>query len=455
MSNYFERFCMSFPSKTGFAGKAGKTLLGVALLGSLALTACSSPASSTQPTSEPVSSAAPTAMATPSIQGIEFNSDSFDSSKQASFSVNRNDNDLVLSDGVVSFEAGDGGKIALSYIPYKTQKEAWKYKSDEVLTDSKANLMRWKDKSYIVLHGMSGTVETANGLSSEKTTTTEIVIVLDLESGAAVNTLKGDTTSTTGGLNQSGLDTLYLINDETIPDVKTGTATVPSGLYDTEPFMVGLVYGTKNGQTVKLVDPLTGKEIATDTKKNQHYNEAGFWKASETYSAKSFGYDGGNIEAVFGNYMLVSNEKRATSGNYTEYRLVNTVTKEVSPPSACVSQAKDAGIGMRFSPDFRYVNFYGKNVFDTKTGASYCTQPANHPEIRPFVASLVDNEGNMYGTADKDYLKVNIADTSKTQKWSDGASYNEVPVSVTTENSLVLKRNDGETQTFFVLPEKK
>lgn len=450
---------MSFLSKSSFSGKAGKAALGVALLSSLALSACSSPAASSEPAASQPSVSSPSTSATPSIQPAEFTSDTFDSSKQTAFSMKKNDKDLVLSDGIVAVESGDGGKTVVSYTPYENAKGAWKHTSDVPFVGPKTNLMRWKDKSYIVLHGLTETTEAANGLSSEKSTATEVVVVLDLETGAVANTLKGDTTATTGGMNQSGFDTLYLINDETIPEAGTAKAMVPAGLYDTEPFMVGLVYGTKGGATVKLVDPLTGKEIATDTNKNQHYNESGFWKASETYNAKAFGYDGGNVEAVFGNYMLVSNDKPSTktSDFYTEYRLVNTVTKEVSPPTACERQGQDVNIGMRFSPDFRYVNFYGKNVFDTKTGKSYCTKPANHPEIRPFVVSFVDNDGNMYGTADKDYLKVNIADTTKTQKWNTSGDnlFDTVPRTVTSENSLVLHRNNGSTQTFFVIPEKK
>lgn len=447
---------MSFLSQSSFLGKAGKAVLGVGLLSSLALSACSSPAASSEPAASQPSVSSPFASAAPSIQPAEFTSDTFDSSKQTAFSMKKNDKDLVLSDGIVAVESGDGGKTVVSYTPYENAKGAWKHTSDVPFVGPKTNLMRWKDKSYIVLHGLTETTEAASGLSSEKSTATEVVVVLDLETGAVANTLKGDTTSATGGINQSGFDTLHLINDETLPNPETGRATIPAGLYDTEPFMVGLVYGNTSG-VVKLIDPLTGKEIATDVKKNQHYNEAGFWKASETYNAKAFGYDGGNVEAVFGNYMLVSNDKPSTktSDSYTEYRLVNTVTKEVSPPTACERQGQDIGIGMRFSPDFRYVNFYGKNVFDTKTGKSYCTKPANHPEIRPFVVSLLDNDGNMYGIADnKDYLKVNIADTSKTQKWSD-VNPNDKVVGVTSKNSLVLNRMEGSTQTFFVLPEKK
>lgn len=449
---------MSFFSKPSISGKMSKAVLGVALLSSLALSACSSPAT-TAPTDQPSassSSAPSSASASPSssIQPADFKSESFDSSKQKSFEVNWSKTNLILADGVVAVESPNDDKTKLTYTPFESPESAWTYTSEVPLTEAKANLMRWKDKSYIVLHGMTGTTQAASGLNSAKTTSTEVVIVLEQETGKVANTLKGDTTSTTGGVSQSGYGTPKLINDKTVPDLETGRATIPDGLYDTEPYMVGLVYGANTGHQVTLVDPLTGKAVAEDTNQYQHYNEAGFWKASQTYSAKSVGAPEGDIDAVFGNYMVVSNKKSGTGPSSTEFRLVNTVTKEVSAPVECADDRKDVNVGLRFSPDFRYVNDYGRLVIDTKTGKAYC-QPAGHPEVRPFTVSFVDNDGNMYGAAEKDYLKVNIADTSKSQQWTDGNTYNNVPVNVTSKGSLVIQRSDAGKHIFTVIQPKK
>lgn len=442
---------------------AGKTILGVVVLGSLALTGCSAPASNTSDSSSSASqpSDSPSTSATPSpavsSRNIEFNSNSFDSSKQKSFTAKWSEASFATSNGAVSVQSGSDGKAQLTYTPYDNPESLWTYTSDTPITEPKANLMRWKGKSYIVLHGMTTTAQAASGLNSGTESSAEIVIILEMETGKVANTIKGGTISTTGGQTTSGYGTPKLINDKTIPDLETGRATIPAGLYDTEPYMVGLVYGAgESAQPVTLVDPLTGKVIATDTKQNQHYNEAGFWKYSETYSGKSFGVGEGNLDAVFGNYMIVTNQKAGKGGNvsYTEFRLVNTVTKEVSAPSACADDRKDANIGMRFSPDFRYVNAYGRIVIDTQTGKAYC-QPAGHPEVRAFNVSFVDNDGNMYGQADKDYLKVNIADTSKTQQWTDGKFYSDRPIDVTSKNSLVLSGGEATNRNFTVIPEKK
>jgi hypothetical protein len=419
---------MSSLPRVGIARKSSVVLLGATLVGSFLLTACSS-AATTAPSADS-SSAQPSSTAAPTV------------SNETPLTVIFNEYNLFLSSGVVGFGKGDGDKTVLTYTPYENSSGEWKYTSDVILDKGgKINLMRWKDKSYVVLHGTNVNIEPALGLQAEKQTRMELIVVLDPETGKVVNTIKGDATTITGGLITGNPRPLSLINDELVKDPKKEIAHPPAGLSDEQPFMNGLVFG--DGETTNLVDPLTGKIIATDTNHTQRVNDSGFYKVSEVFPAKNFGYEGTNLEAVFGNYLLVRNDKPRTSNSapvISEYRLVNSVTKEVSPPSECIAAdtLKNLSVGVNYSPDFRYVNFYGTTVFDTKTGKSFCSKPANQPDIRPFVVSYVDNNGNMYGVAGSDTLKVNINDTSKTAKWevSDPGALDAV---ITDKGSLLSK----------------
>lgn len=445
---------MSLSPKAGFARKAGTMILGVGLLSSLLLTACS-PAAQTNDSAPNPTAVSAAATPSPTVIAYELKSAVFDESKQTSITVKSDPRNLYLGTGVVALETDDKTVTTVTYTPYDEPDKKWTYTSELPLDKGgKANLMRWKDKSYIVFHGLNHTKEAATGLNAEKATETEIVVVLDLETGKVANTIKGETTETTGGIITSGVfDTLYLINDETVPDPDTGDITIPQALTDEAQFMTGLVYGTKNGQTAKLVDPLTGQDIATDTNRFQHYNEAGFFKLSETFNAKNYGYQGTNLKDVVGNYMLVSNDKPQTASNsqvVTEYRLVNTVTKEVFPEIACIAQHPLQPV--TYSPNFRYLNFHGTVAFDTKTGASYCMSPAGKPEVRPFRIGLIDNEGNMYGSAGSEYLKVNIADTSKSAKWAEKETVEPI---ITDKGSLVTTLDIGaDGRTLVVIPAK-
>lgn len=443
----FERFFMFSFSKNGAFRKSGAALVGVAVLGSLMLTACS-PAAQTND-SAPNPTAAP-ATSTSAAPAMEFQSETFDESKQSSFIIKTDDRNRYLSNGVVTVEGKGDEKLKFTLTPYENPNDKWEYTTETPLKDGKADLMRWKDKSYLVVDGVSVVKEASSGLAAEKSTETEIVVVLDVMTGKVVNTIKGNPKEIVGGMVQSD-------NTKALKLVNNGVVTSSN----TTPLMTGLVFG--NGAITKLVDPLTGQEVATDTEQLQHYNEAGFYKLSDVFPAKNYGYEGTNLVAESGNYILVSNNPRNTNiqGSVAEYRLVNTLTKEVSPEILCVPQTKRNANGtvsgnvITYSPDFRYVNFFENTVFDTKTGKSFCTQPAGKPEVRPFVVTHINNNGDMFGatTSGNDLLKVSLADSSaKAQNWAPNTNQDSI---ITDKGSLVVKiSKTSSEQQLVVLPAK-
>lgn len=423
-------------SKTGLFRKSGTALLGVALLGSLMLTACAPSAKTNDTAPNPTAAAT-----TEAPQGItSFQSDAFDLSKQVSIdapsagSENRTGPEIFLASGVILKGKSDGGKTVLTYTPYESAEGAWSYEPD--FNVGGVSLMRWKDKSYAVVDGSINTESEASGLSAAKKTTTENVVILDITNGKVVNTLK-NTAHEVGDMS----DTSRYSLSSTKEDASNKGASDPEWV--SQPFRVGLVYKNASGNGKdKLVDPLTGDTIATDKtdRKGALNNETGFYIRSTTDA--SFNYVT-KVEATFGNYALVATkqpEVRSKSGSYVQnskYSLMNTVSNTVVSEMSCADGTH--ALDTVYSPDFRYVSFLGNYVFDTKTGKSFCTTPMNNLDVRQFVVSAIDNNGLMYGTADREYLRISLADNTKIETLLAGESYGtKLPLLITDKGSALF-----------------
>lgn len=435
---------MSSFSKPGFASKAGKVAIGFAVLSALTLSACSAPAPvSNDGKSDPASSSSASASAAPQFDG--FKSDAFDLSKQVSVSMADQTSVILLGNGAVAQKAADG-KTSVVFTPYEDKDKAWTYDPSTPAT-LVTNLMRWKGKSYIVVLETVKESAPANGMQAAKDTTTENAVVLDATDGKVVNTVKGQPLES----NQNYSDT----DNYSLTNIIRKDAT-PQDTEFARPFMVGLVYSTFRGK-VKLVDPLTGATVATDDLHGNGYakpnNESDF-----ITDIKSTDYVTGNerlMKGIFGNYALydqyISSEN--TGGvSYDTFTLVNTVTgKVVSAPMKCaaapsgLNSQKDAPV---YSPDFRYVKFAGNYVFDTQTGKSFCDTPKENPQMRRFPVAALDNAGNMYGLAQRDYLRVNLADITKPNILLGNVSLteNQQPVLITDKGSAVFWLDNSHTQ---------
>jgi hypothetical protein len=263
-----------------------------------------------------------------------------------------------------------------------------------------------------------------------------------------VVTLKGDE-SEVGAAPDS---TFYLevssILDSTAGDTKYVEST----------FLTGLVF--KNGEgKYRLVDPTSGATVATGERNLSApmlNNEAGFYQ----YDNTDYGITPAKpqAKATFGNYALLATaqpEYQTKTGSYVKnstYSLVDTVTKKT------VSEMKCADGGMpqetSYSPDFRYVSFFGNYVFDTKTGKSFCTIPVGKEDVRKFYVTDVDNAGSMYGFADTEYLRISLEDNSKIETLlPDFSSQNELPVRITDKGSAVFFSEQSE-DTLVSVPAK-
>lgn len=437
---------MSSPQKTGLAHKTGTVIVGAALLSSLMLTACGSPASTTADSNSKPSASA----AAESPKGtVSLKSDAFDMSKQTAIDAKNGTKSILLDNGAIS-TGSDGDKLAVVLTPYEGKDGAWKYTSDVAFaerTNNYVELMRWKDKSYIVVVGTSATTTEASGLTPAGKTTTEHVTVLDAETGKVVNTL-------TGTPNAGPTTPDSYVMDMDISFSKSGESQTRN-----PPFMTGLRYHAFGGSAPdKLVDPLTGQTVATTTSTviDALNNESGFFKLADFYTAVGGSYEKTSFEALYGNFALLSTaqpEFKGKSGylQNSKFSLVNTVTKKVVSEMTCGNPSYDTKT--THSPDFRYVTFFGNYVFDTQTGKSFCTTPMDNVDVRKFVISAVDNNGKMYGTADKDYLRISLADKTKSEKLATFDNAGEVPIFITGKGSAVFYGN-GANDVLVTVPAK-
>lgn len=422
---------MSALSKNGLVRKSGTALTNLAILGALMLTGCSA-SGTTEANTQPAETT--TATPTPTVKGVtSFVSEAFDLDKQVSINVpedkgnSNGQNNILLAGGVVVKSVSGDGKVTVTYTPYESD-AGWEYTTENSFDGAPgASLMRWKGKSYIVIDGSDTTSEAAKGLTAEKKSAAHLAIVLDAVTGKEVNTVSNLAESGRNG------DTYTL--DNTPMSVSSKHFEVPA------PFMTGLVYRTMMGQ-VKLVDPLTGQTVATEDVKGKPTNrnsESGFYSL-ETLFMK-------DIEASFGDYALTSSRlpvvKGAAGGNFpaSTYSLINAATKTVVSEIECLDLTVEPKV--TYSPDFRYVNFMGTYVFDTQTGDSFCTAPVGKDDVRRFNVSSVDNSGNMYGNADNDYLKVSLADTSKTETLIAN-NKSALPLLITDKGSALFRSEQSE-----------
>lgn len=440
---------MSSLSKTGLFRKSGTVLVGVALLGSLMLTACA-PAAKTND-SAPNPTAAATTEAAKAVTA--FKSEAFDMDKQTSIDAKKEDpNTILLGNGVIT-QGKDGDKLTVSFSPYDSADEAWKYTSEVRFEDNSnnyVNLLRWKDKSYLVVTGTSQTSTEASGLTASTKTSVQHVTVLDAATGKVVKDLPGTPNAGASTPNSFLLNTKVAFKKGGYSDAVT-------------PFLTGLFYQTYNGPSAyKLVDPLSGNTVATSDSTPLH-NEAGFYKDRDFWKAVGGEYEQTNIDGLFGNFTLFSTkqeEVQSKTGSYiknSKYSLVNTANKAVLSEISCANSQLD--LPTVYSPNFRYVVFSGNFVFDTQTGASFCTTPTNNLEVRPFVVSAVDDNGNMYGAAtsdggaDGEYLKINLSDTAKVETLATYKFGNELPIAITDKGSAVF-RSELSQDVLVVVPAK-
>lgn len=440
---------MSALLKTGFMQKAGKAVLSVAILSSLALTACSAPASNDVPKGDTGATASASATASAAPKFDAFKSNAFNLDKQVSVSIadlniSTKREGIFLGDGVVG-QKKEGDKSSIVFVPYEDSSKAWTYEtgSGGVIT----NLMRWKGKSYIVVLASVKESKAASGMQAAKDTTADNVIVLDAETGKVVNTFKGEPHEV--GMMNDQTNIFHLDNIVRKDDSPRDKEFV-------RPFMVGLVYVNWTGDA-KLVDPVTGATVATDKLNgNGSYaklnNEAGFIP-----DMNQTDYLTNNeifMKGVFGNFALmeksVPSEDSTTGGKaYDTFYLVDTVSgKTVSTPMKCGAIGHGLSDAVRnipiYSPDFRYVKFTGNLVFDTQTGKSFCDTPKENKDMRQLPVSVLDNEGNMYGLAQRDYLRVSLADITKSENLLTDVSLTEdqQPVFITDKGAALFWMDD-------------
>lgn len=154
-----------------------------------------------------------------------------------------------------------------------------------------------------------------------------------------------------------------------------------------------------------------------------------------------------DIAASFGNYALTASRlpvvKGAAGGSFpaSKYALMNAATKTVVSEIECLDLTVEPEV--TYSPDFRFVNFMGTYVFDTQTGDSFCSAPVGKDDVRRFSVASVDNSGNMYGTADNDYLKVSLADNSKVETLIAN-NKNALPLLITDKGSALFRSEQSE-----------
>lgn len=446
-------------SKTGFARRAGKAVLGFTLLSSIALTACSAPASDGDANkAQSHSSASATASAAPQFDG--FKSEAFDLSKQVTASIadlnTSNSKVIFLGSGVVGQKA-EGDKNSVVFVPYEDVDKAWTYTPSapgNILT----NLMRWKGKSYIVVVETVKESQPASGMQAAKETNTDNVVILDAATGKVVNTVKGQPTEY--GQMNSDTNNFHLDNI-----VRKDESSRDKDFF--RPFMVGLVYINWTGDA-KLVDPVTGATVATD-KLNGNGSFARLNNESDFIADMNrIDYLTNNetrMKGIFGNYALMEKSAPKEDGGqdggraYRTFSLVNTVTGEtVSAPMKCASAGEglnSASYAPVYSPDFRYVKFAGGYAFDTQTGKSFCDTPRENKDMREFPVTALDNEGNMYGLAQQDYLRVSITDPAKAETLVSDASLSAsgIPIAITDKGSAVFWMDESK-KTLVTVPAK-
>ena len=437
--------------KAGFARKTGTAILGVTLLSSLMLTACA-PASKTNDTA-PNPTASSSAEASKGV--TKFKTTAFDVDKQTSVDVEKKDDNIFLGNGVVSGNMSTDAEQNVSFTPYEDKDKSWKYDVQEKLDSAKFSLMRWKNKTYVVVQGWVKKSTPASGLQAAKNTSSQSVIVLDAETGKEVKIYNGVETDSSASIND---DVFYLDTPAKGPTGTSGSDFV-NYIHITVP--TGLVYRNGAGHE-KLVDPLTGSELAVydegRSPKTLLNNETGFYEYAYSEVLNSDGVP--KAKATFGNFALVATsqpESRSSSGSYvksSKYELVNTLNKTTVGSVIC----RDATIALdsntvSYSPNFRYVSF-GNVVFDTQSKAAFCGTPLDESVRRLFISD-VDNEGNIYAAADRQYLKVNIADTTKVETLVEdfSAAKGELPELITDKGSALFYSENSE-DTLVVIPAK-
>lgn len=438
---------MSPLPKISFTQKTGTAIIGITLFGALALTACA-PAAQTND-----SAPNPTAAASTEVpKGVQkFKTDAFDLSKQVSLELKKDDTKIVLGTGVVT-QGKDGDKFTVSYTPFEGKDGAWKWTSDVRFGDNAnkyVNLMRWQDKSYVVVNSQSEDSTEASGLTAAKKTETEHVTVLDAGTGKVVNKFDG-----------KPLEVGASVPGTFLLDTEPSKVELGSGVSVTAPYFTGLTYHTAgaSGPTqYKLVNPLTGQTVATsDT--HSFNNESDFYEVRDFYATVGGEYEKTTVAGVFGNFALLATQQPETknsSGAYiqnSKFSLVNTATKTVVSEMTCANAMYNTPTS--YSPDFRYVSFLGNFAFDTKTGKSFCTVPVSNVNVRQFTVVSLDNAGNMYGTADeKEYMRISLADISKVETIAKVNSGKELPIRITEKGSAVFYSDNSE-DVLVVVPAK-
>lgn len=413
--------------KTNLNRTTGKAVLSAALLSALLLTSCAS----TTPSDSNNTAAASSSATAEAPRGIKnFASAYFDVEKQVAINVSEESANIYLGNGVVVQELEADKSTNITLIPYEDKDKSWSTKVD--FTPKDRNLMRWQGKSYMVVSGSASTTVPASGLTAEKTTTIEHVLVLDTETGKVVTTFAEE------GLSLE-VPNRYDMSaaDKTKEDFR---------------FMTGLVFSLGMGKGSKLVNPLTKQTIATSTTNSdfEYHNEAGYFSLRDITKVSN-PYGDSILMRVIGNYALVSipgadfTAKDGKAIGAKTYQLIDTITKDVVA-EYLVPTEYTLFPKMYNSPDWRYLAFDGF-VFDTKTGKSFNNRPIDIDASVRFTNLMnLDNDGNMYLSADSDLLSVNFADTSKVKtviaKKENATSRS--PIFFTDKGSAVFYSDDSK-----------
>jgi hypothetical protein len=300
------------------------------------------------------------------------------------------------------------------------------------------------------VEGWSEKSAAASGLQAAKNTTSQIVIVLDIENGKEINLLK----SVESGKGEAPSNTYFLDSPDGVPN-----GTVPEDYIHT-PIPTGLVFQNSDGHR-KLVNPLTGTDVAVYDQQRVTSrlvnNEAGFYEYAYSNVMNSEGTP--KAVATFGNFALVATsqpETRSKSGAYVQsskYELVNTITKATVSEVVCAGNSYDPRV-TSFSPNFRYVNFFGLVAVDTQSKAAFCANDVTDDSRRKLVISDIDNDGNLYARGDREFLRISLADQSKIETLAkDVSSDKELPIRITDKGSALLYSENSE-DTLVAVPAK-
>jgi hypothetical protein len=353
-----------------------------------------------------------------SIQG-EIRNSLFDVDKQVFMEnipeeARQKDQVLNLPTGVVSLFENETS-TNLMFAPYSPGAEKWQHevKIEGEIADSPytngypskpLTFIRWEDKNYVVFQQVVTASTEGSGLNAGGTTTTYNTYVLDAETGEEANKMSVSITD-------SDREGVFL--------------PVASRLRESS----YLLTRSAEGNDLRMVNPLTGETVATGSQptseaETPYYTSEGF----DRYGELAFENETMLTGLYFDYGLFRDNESGSIS-------LVNTVTGEQIAETTC-----DIGEGFStfvvHSEDFRFVSF-GSIAFDTETGASFCGDASDGK--RAFAISGVDNDGNLYGTADSaDFLKVSF--DAATVEQSDG---DMEPIAIMGDGSGVFNTDAG------------